>query len=563
MTHVITQTCCNDAACVPVCPADCIHPAPREAGFAAAEMLWIDPEECIDCGACTDVCPVDAIHPENRLPEALQPFVEINSMFAHLRRTSLARDSAQKPPAPAERTIEPSRPVAASGGPLRVAIIGTGPSATFVAEELLAAAGPGVRLSVFDRLPVAGGLVRFGVAPDHGDTKRALRRFPRIAQDPRVSLFLNVEIGGHVQVAELLEHHHAVIAAVGAAGDRRLGIAGEDLPGCHSAREFVAWYNGHPDHAGTAWDLSGERVVVIGNGNVALDVARILTADPDELAATDIAEHALQALRESNVREVVVVGRRGPEAAAFTFPELVGLSRLTGTTVRATGVEPSDAITAPRDPAGFPAALKTGLVAELAGRWRDDRRTIQLRFLRSPVAVLGDGSVAGVRLGVNRTTADGIEPTGETEDLACGLVLRSIGYDVVPLPGLPFDARRRTIPHAAGRVIDPGSREPLAGLYVTGWVKRGPSGMIGTNRPDACETVACLLEDFRSGRLAEPALGRDDLAALIAERRPRAVDLNGWLRIEKHEVGKGSEAGRPRHKLVSIPEMELIARGGA
>ncbi|MFC5747196.1 4Fe-4S binding protein [Actinomadura rugatobispora] len=537
MTHVITQACCNDAACVPVCPADCIHPAESEPGFASAEMLWIDPEECIDCGACADVCPVDAIYPENRLPDDLQPFVEINSMLAHLRRGSLTRGGAQN--APTGRRAGPSGRVEVTSGPLRVAIVGTGPSAVFAAEELLATAGPGVRVSIFDRLPVAGGLIRFGVSPDHVHTKRALRRFPQVAQDPRVSLFLNVEIGGHIQVAELLEHHHAVIVAVGAAGDRKLGVAGEDLPGSHAAREFVAWYNGHPDHADAVWDLSGERVVVIGNGNVALDVARVLTAHPDELAATDIAEHALRALRESNVREVVVVGRRGPESAAFTFPELVGLSRLTSTAVRASGVEPADAVATPRDPAGFPSALKTGLVADLARRRPDDRRTIELRFLRSPDAILGSGSVTGVRLGLNRTTADGIEPTGETEVLSCGLVLRSIGYEVVPMPGLPFDEHRRTIPHAAGRVTDPGTGEPLAGLYATGWVKRGPSGVIGTNRPDARETVAGLLDDFRSGHLARPAKEEGELAALVSERRPRAVDLKGWLEMERIACGGG------------------------
>jgi ferredoxin/flavodoxin---NADP+ reductase len=556
LTHVITQACCNDAACVPVCPADCIHPATAAEGLSSAEMLWIDPDECIDCGACTDVCPVDAIYPENELPEELKPFVEINSMFAHLRRTSLASDEAYA------SAVVPTPATATTSGPLHVAVVGAGPSGIFAAEELLAAGGDEVRVSIFDRLPVVGGLVRFGVSPDHGHTKLALRRFTRIAQDERVSLFLNVDVGEHVEIAELLTYHHAVIVAVGAAGDRSLGIPGEGLPGSRSARELVAWYNGHPDHADAEWDLSGERVVVIGNGNVAIDVARILTADPDRLAGTDISDTALEALRASKVREVVVVGRRGPEAAAFTFPELVGLTQLTGVAVRATGLPAGAGTPArrPTDPAGLPAALKVGMVADLDAdeadqRGQSDDRTIELRFLRSPEAILGAVGVEGIRLRVNVPAGSGLEATEVTEDLECGLVLRSIGYEAQPVSGLPFDQERRTLPHEAGRVTG----ESVTGVYATGWVKRGPSGVIGTNRTDARETVTSLIEDFSADRLARPLKSTGDLVALVGDRQPNAIGLDGWLAIERHETRLGAEDGRSRRKLLSVAEMERVA----
>ena len=323
MPHVITQSCCSDGSCVYACPVNCIHPSPDEPGFAAAEMLYIDPVACVDCGACVSACPVGAIAPDTRLTPEQQPFIALNASYYP------DRPAGQKlPPTSKLAPVIPAPQVRGNhssyGGPLTVAIVGSGPAAMYAADELLTQRG--VRVNVFEKQPAPYGLVRAGVAPDHQTTKRVTRLFDRIARRREFRFFLNVEIGKHLSHDDLLAHHHAVVYAVGAPTDRRLDIDGMGLPGTGTATELVAWINGHPDFIDLPVDLGHERVIVVGNGNVAIDVARVLTADPDELARTDIADHALTALRDSRVHEVVIAARRGPAHSAFTLPELIGLT---------------------------------------------------------------------------------------------------------------------------------------------------------------------------------------------------------------------------------------------
>jgi len=320
MPHVITQSCCSDGSCVYACPVNCIHPSPDEPGFATAEMLYIDPVACVDCGACVSACPVGAIAPDARLTSEQLPFIALNAAFYP------DRPAGEKlPPTSKLAPVIPAPEVRGNhAGPLTVAIVGSGPAAMYAADELLTQHG--VRVNVFEKLPTPYGLVRAGVAPDHQTTKRVTQLFDRIARRREFRFFLNIEIGKHLSHDDLLAHHHAVIYASGAPNDRRLDIEGMDLPGTGTATELVAWINGHPDFTDLPVDLSHERVIVVGNGNVAFDVARVLTADPDELAHTDISDHALRALRASQVQEVVIVARRGPEHSAFTLPELIGLT---------------------------------------------------------------------------------------------------------------------------------------------------------------------------------------------------------------------------------------------
>ncbi|MET0699146.1 MAG: 4Fe-4S binding protein, partial [Mycobacterium sp.] len=319
MPHIITQSCCSDGSCVYACPVNCIHPSPDEPGFATAEMLYIDPVACVDCGACVSACPVGAIAPDTKLEVRQLPFIELNASFYPDRP-----EGEKLPPTSKLAPVIPAPVIRQGSRPLTVAIVGSGPAAMYAADELLTQ--DGVRVNVFEKLPTPYGLVRAGVAPDHQSTKRVTKLFDRIARRPGFTFYLNVEIGRHLSHADLLDHHHAVLYAVGAPNDRRLDIEGMGAPGTATATEIVAWYNGHPEFASLPVDLSHERVVVIGNGNVALDVARILTAEPDHLAGTDIAEYALAALRTSKVREVVIAARRGPAESAFTLPELIGLT---------------------------------------------------------------------------------------------------------------------------------------------------------------------------------------------------------------------------------------------
>ncbi|MEV5651928.1 FAD-dependent oxidoreductase [Nocardia sp. NPDC052254] len=537
MAYVITQNCCNDATCVAVCPVDCIHPTPAERGFARAELLHIDPGTCIDCGACSDVCPVDAIVSADALGPHEQRYREVNAEYFE-RNRSIA------PSAPHVQPLPPSIATAtvAEPPPLRVAIIGSGPSGFYAAEELLARRDIAAEVTMFERLPVAGGLVRFGVAPDHPRTKTIDRTFRRTARRDGFDFHLGVDIGTDITPAEVLAHHHAVIHASGAAGDRALGIAGEDLPGSHSAREFVAWYNGHPEHADRVFDLTARRAVVVGTGNVALDVARILVAGADGLRGTDIADHALTALAHSDIEEVVVLGRRGPEHAACTTPELLALGALPGVDIH---VQPTVA-------AGPDAPLALRILAEYSHRRpTPGNRRIVLRFGWTPEAVHGRGRTEALYV------ADTV--TGRADRIDCGLVLRAVGYRGLPIAGLPFDEAAGTVANAAGRVVDPGTGRPLAGHYVAGWIKRGATGVIGTNRYCAAETVAALLDDHRNGRLADPPGSAAELTALVRSRRPEALSGADWREIDRYERERGRASGRPRVKIVDVRAAAAVA----
>jgi ferredoxin--NADP+ reductase len=410
--------------------------------------------------------------------------------------------------------------------------------------------------------------VRFGVAPDHQATKSVTKLFTRTAGRKGLDFHLNVEVGKHITHEELLAHHHAVIYAVGAPGDRSLGVPGEGLPGCHSATDFVAWYNGHPDFADRTFDLSGERAVIVGNGNVALDVARILASGVDRLSRTDISDHALEALAASKITEVVVLGRRGPSQAAFTLPELLGLADTPGLQVHVNQAEATvDRLTAAALEATpySMAAQKATILSELVGRPPTGAgKRVSLRFLTSPVEILGEDRVRGVRVAHNELVDSGgrleARGTGELEDIACGLVLRSIGYKGTPVPGLPFDGSRGTLPNEHGRVVEPSTGAPMTGVYTAGWIKRGPSGVIGTNKKCAEDTVQSLFDDYAAGRLVAPTQGRDDLRALITKRQPDALDYAAWQAIDRHERAIAKDHRRPRIKLASVPEMLRVAQ---
>ncbi|MGW4124331.1 FAD-dependent oxidoreductase [Nocardia sp. NPDC004711] len=555
MAYVITQRCCNDASCVPECPVDCIRPTPEQREFATTEQLYIDPDTCIDCGACVDACPVDAIFSEDDLLASLARFRDINA--AYFQRHPLESNF--------EPLVAPSR-APKELGTLRVAIVGAGPAACYAAEELLRRAD--VEVELFDRLPTPYGLVRAGVAPDHPGTKSVAGLFESAFRREALQYRLNVEVGKHISHEELLAHHHAVIYAVGAATDRHLGIPGEDLPGSHSATEFVAWYNGHPDFADREFDLSGERAVIVGNGNVALDVARVLTVDPDELAKTDIADHALDALRRSNIKEVVVLGRRGPLQAAYTSPEFLALTHLKGVDII---VDPEDLVLDPAsqaeldDPEVEPSLqLKYTLAQEYAAGSRNpDNKRIVFRYLVSPTAITGDGKAEAVEYVHNelveengRTVARASDRTGTVE---ASLVLRSIGYKGEPVADVPFDESAGVIPNDKGRVLAAGN--PVAGVYVSGWIKRGPRGVIGSNRMDSQETVDQLIEDFTQGKLAAPQAGRAALDALLSERQPDQIGRDGWKAIDAAEKTAGKSAGRPRVKFTSVENLLKAAKG--
>lgn len=556
MTHVITRACCNDASCVPVCPVNCIHPTPDEPDYGTAEMLYIDPDSCVDCSACVEVCPVGAISADYDLESDQARYEEIN---AHWFAGPGRRDYDET------QYVAPTR-TWPDGGALRVAVVGSGPAAFFAAEELLSQRGMDVEVDMFERLPTPGGLVRFGVAPDHQDTKKAAKNFALTMKRKGFRLFLNTEIGKDISMDELRRRYDAVLVAVGALSDRQLGIPGEDLPGSHSATEFVAWYNGHPDFAHRTFDLSHERAVIVGNGNVALDVARVLASDPDRLAGTDIADQALDQLRESKVREVVVIGRRGAAQAAFTTKELLSLTQTPGldVVVRAEEIVVDDASDQVLIVEGSVERYKADLLAEVQGRPLAAERRVTLRFLAAPTEIVGDGWVEGIRLRRNRLVAGDdaavvAEPTGDVEELGCGLVFRSVGYKGSPVPGLPFDDRFGTVPNVGGRVTDTESGGPLAGVYVSGWIKRGPSGVIGTNKKCAKESVGHLLDDYREGRLSGAVAEVEDIASLL----PQHVGLDGWRLIDAHETDAGRQQRRPRVKLVDVDSMLAVARSQA
>jgi ferredoxin--NADP+ reductase len=433
---------------------------------------------------------------------------------------------------------------------LHVAIVGSGPAGFYAADALLKSEEPRVEVDLIDRLPTPWGLVRLGVAPDHENIKAVSRAFEKTAAREGFRFFGNVEVGSSITHEELVELYDAVVYTVGAQTDRRLGIPGEDLPGSWPATAFVAWYNGHPDFQGLGIDLGTERVVVIGNGNVAIDCARMLALTEEELAPTDTVDDAVEAIVRSPLREIVMLGRRGPVQAAFTPPELKELGELAGAEPL---VDPAELVLDPASEAELEADRERArrnfdLLQEYAAREPAGRpRRIALRFLVSPVAILGEERVEGVEVVRNELVEeDGrivARPTGETEVIECGLVLRSVGYKGVPLAGVPFDEGRGTIPNDRGRV------QGAERTYAAGWIKRGPSGVIGTNKKDATETVELLLEDARAGKLAATAPG--DLHDLLEAKGAHFVEYDGWRAIDEAEKAAGEPRLRPRVKLTA------------
>lgn len=448
--------------------------------------------------------------------------------------------------------------------PLRVAIIGSGPSGFFAAEALFKAEAE-VNIDVFDRLPTPFGLVRGGVAPDHPKIKSVTKVFTRTAGNTDFAFIGNVSVGKDLTIEQLRSHYDAVIFAIGAETDRRLDIPGIDLPGSHTATEFVGWYNGHPDYRGRSFDLSQEVAVVIGQGNVAIDVCRILAKSAEELHVTDIASHAVRALSQSRIREIHIVGRRGPAQAKFTPAEVRELGDL----------DTAQPIVAPADlelDARSLGEIESGEAANppknldiLKGFAGQPRRSvprhIHFHFLKSPAALEGDGRVQRIILERNRLEGEpfGLRAvgTGETEALECGLVFRSVGYRGVRVPGVPFDEDRGLMPNEGGRIVENG--KPVPGLYAAGWIKRGPSGIIGTNKPDSAETVRALIEDLPT---LAPCPKRDtgDLLQTIEARGIHPVTFGDWEHLDAAEIARGKPTGKPREKFTSVEEMIAAVR---
>jgi ferredoxin/flavodoxin---NADP+ reductase len=449
---------------------------------------------------------------------------------------------------------------------LRVAIVGSGPAAFYAAGALLASEDPAVEVDMIERLPTPWGLVRLGVAPDHPQLKTVSRAFEKISARPGFRFLGNVEVGRDVGHDELAALYDAVLYAVGSQSDRRLGIPGEDLPGSWAATELVAWYNGHPDFQHLVFDLSHERAVVIGNGNVALDVARMLALTPEELAPTDTTDAAIESIVSSGIREIVVLGRRGPVQAAWTSTELGELGDLAGADVV---VDPAELELDPVSEGELEVASNVvqrnmEILRDFAARERKGaKKVVRLRFRASPVAILGEDRVEAVEIAHNLLEPDGrgsvrAVATDEREVIPCGVVFRSVGYRGVALPAVPYDESTGTIPNDGGRVLT-ADGVPVAGVYCAGWIKRGPTGVIGTNKKDAAETVELLLEDARAGRLR--ARSGESVDDLLAERGVYVVMYGGWESIDAAEKARGEPQGRPRVKLATWDELLAASRG--
>ena len=449
--------------------------------------------------------------------------------------------------------------------PVRVAIVGAGPSGFYAAEHILKDDSTHAQVDLFDRLPTPFGLVRGGVAPDHPKIKSVIRVYEKTAAREGFRFFGNVKVGHDIEVDDLERLYHAIVYTIGCETDRRLGIPGEDLPGSHAATAFVGWYNAHPDYCEEEFDLSSERAVVIGNGNVATDVARMLALTGDELRQTDTADHAIEVLDRSQIREIVVLGRRGPVQAAFTNPEIKELGEMEDAEVvvaeSEVELDPASAAYLSSDEADKTTRVNVETLREYSQREPEGkRRRIVLRFLSSPVEILGEGRVEKVVIGRNELVEEGgalrARDSGEREELECGLILRSVGYSGVPIEGVPFDDQRGLILNDGGRVLDSHDAGHKVGHYAAGWIKRGPSGVIGTNKKDALETVRHLLADIESGTLLDPPdpdPGAVEL--LLAERGVRFVSFEDWQAIDETEVGRGEPHGRPRVKFVRVDEM--------
>ncbi|HEV8142108.1 MAG TPA: FAD-dependent oxidoreductase [Methylomirabilota bacterium] len=461
--------------------------------------------------------------------------------------------------------------------PLRVAIIGAGPTGFYAADQVLRQEGLVVEVDMFDRVPMPFGLVRSGVAPDHQKIKSVIAAFDKVASHPRFRFYGCVELGKHVTVEDLRAHYHQIFYATGAQTDRRMGIPGEDLKGSHPATEFVAWYNGHPDYQDHQFDLGVERAAVVGVGNVAIDVARILCRTPEELATTDISDQAFEALRMSALKEIYLLGRRGPAQAAFTNPEIKELGELTGADVV---IDPREVELDPLSRAALAKApdrattKKVDILQSFAGKPPTGKpRQLKIRFLVSPVELIGNaaGEVTAIKLVRNElyeTPTGTLQPRAidQFETLPVGLVFRSVGYRGVPLPGVPFNDKWGVILNERGRVLDPNTKQPVVGEYTGGWIKRGPSGVIGTNKPDAAETVTCMLEDLAKGTILTPAAPDAAAAdALVRSRQPQCLSYDDWRYLDRIEVERGRALGRPRVKFTRLDDIlaALRERDGA
>jgi ferredoxin/flavodoxin---NADP+ reductase len=451
--------------------------------------------------------------------------------------------------------------------PVRAAIIGAGPAGFYAAAQLLAIDDPPFAVDLYDRLPTPYGLVRSGVAPDHPKIKSVTRAYDKTSEHERFRFFGHVELGGDLSRAQLLERYHVVMYTLGTSIDKRLGIPGEDLRGSHPATEFVAWYNGHPDHSGLEIDLQAKQAVVVGAGNVAIDVARMLALAPDELAITDTADHAIDVLGASGIEEITILARRGPLQAAFTNPELLEMGELERGDVEVVGADLDELSAVALQEADKTRRRNVEILTEYAGRPNTGKPiTVRFRFLASPVELLGDetGHVRAVRIEQNAIVArdDGTlaaRGTGVFEEIPAQLVFRSIGYTGQPVDDVPFDARRGLIRNEGGRVVDAGGTH-LRGEYVSGWIKRGPSGVIGTNKKDSQDTVDRIHEDAAAGRLNQPTA--DDIEEMIAAHCPHAVTWEGWQAINAIETAAGESAapGRPRVKLTEWAALREAAK---
>ena len=448
--------------------------------------------------------------------------------------------------------------------PLRVAVVGSGPAGFYAAEELLKQSDLNVKVDLFDKLPTPYGLVRGGVAPDHQKIKSVIKLYDKTAAREGFRFFGNVTFGRDVSLEDMLAHYHQLLLSTGAESDNRMGIPGEDLAGSFPATQFVGWYNGHPEYRHFEFDLSGPQVAVIGNGNVAMDVVRILAKPVAELETTDISDYALEALRASKVREITMLGRRGPAQAAFTNPEIREL----------TGIEGADLVVRPQDleldevNREFLEGVKEPtnrrnmeiLTAQIEKGEGTAEKKVRAWFFTSPVEVLGGDKVEGLRIEKNKLVRDDggnlrARGTGETEEIPIQLIFRSIGYKGSGFAGIPFDERSGTIPNDAGRVVEPGSGKPVERLYVAGWIKRGPSGVIGTNKPDAIATVKSMLENLDG--LPEVT---EDITGLLESGGVAYVSYADWQTIDQAEMARGAPLGRPRVKFTTVEEMLAVLK---
>ncbi len=538
MAYAITQSCCKDASCVSVCPVDCIHPTPDEPDFGTADILYVDPRSCIDCGACTDACPVSSPKSIDLLRGSEQVFAQLNAEY-YERRPERVNPKTHTWDETGDDLVRP----------LTVAIVGTGPAASYAARQLLLSTH--AKITMIDKLPVPGGLVRGGVAPDHTETKQFQTLFDWAFKHPRTKVLMNVEVGRDITHEQVLQHHDVVIYGVGARLDRALGVPGEDLDGVYAAPDVVGWYNGAVDVPADRIRVEGDRVVIVGNGNVALDLARLLLEDPEVLARTDMADHALAAFRGLDVREVVLLGRRGPSAAAFTRPELLMMPLGIDVVVARDEVtEAALAAALPESNAEVLAALPL-VDLDLTAAPTGNRRLV-FAFDRHVVSVEGSDHVEAVQ----------IASTGAPESavtVPCGTLIRSTGHRGAPIPGLPFDEVTSTVPNEQGRVIDPATGRPMSGTYVVGWIKRGANGGIGANRTCAHETVAAIIADANADLVPHSPKRRATFGPFVRGRVDHVVGRRRMLAIEKAEEKRGRKQGRPRVKFESVDDMLKVS----